>query len=538
MSVLKIFILSFFLIVSGAWSGENPYVLFRDIEQGMVELDMNVGDNLVKIERTRADIKLLFDRFNKFNDEFSLDLMEQVDRDEVLRGLQLTIMHRSVKTYLSLSAKIQTLASQTGITSEKVLKEYLKSDDAHKNRLAMSWIGLQLDNIEHFLGTYRKFFTNKKLRILMNSEDKSYEIKANQLKDFTSLLVSRGTEKNLLKSFERIEDFRGDLAVPAHLILSRTISMQIKDKVLKDTRKELKKNYGKDRWYKTGRFLLHHASGLFGNSAGAIKFRRGYLDKNQQLNSEILSELKPLDMITEKTPFILTDKFIPGNFGHNAIWLGTKEQLIDMGMWDHPSIKKLQPMIEIGYSIIETDRSGTHMKNIEKFMNVDDFAIMRLEGVTENREYFEEVYKVAIAQLGKTYDFNFDVETTDKLVCSELLYQSFGDVAWPTEKYLGRVTISPDNVASLILYANTPMDLQYYIKGEKDRSVLYKTEDDLANDLGFVKDEERSTLDEPFYKQPFKKCVDMLREGKKRKVCYTDYRSFEYKSPSFLLGIQ
>ena len=538
MSVLKIFILSFFLIVSGAWSGENPYVLFRDIEQGMVELDMNVGDNLVKIERTRADIKLLFDRFNKFNDEFSLDMMEQVDRDEVLRGLQLTIMHRSVKTYLSLSAKIQTLASQTGITSEKVLKEYLKSDDAHKNRLAMSWIGLQLDNIEHFLGTYRKFFTNKKLRILMNSEDKSYEIKANQLKDFTSLLVSRGTEKNLLKSFERIEDFRGDLAVPAHLILSRTISMQIKDKVLKDTRKELKKNYGKDRWYKTGRFLLHHASGLFGNSAGAIKFRRGYLDKNQQLNSEILSELKPLDMITEKTPFILTYKFIPGNFGHNAIWLGTKEQLIDMGMWDHPSIKKLQPMIEIGYSIIETDRSGTHMKNIEKFMNVDDFAIMRLEGVTENREYFEEVYKVAIAQLGKTYDFNFDVETTDKLVCSELLYQSFGDVAWPTEKYLGRVTISPDNVASLILYANTPMDLQYYIKGQKDRSVLYKTEDDLANDLGFVKDEERSTLDEPFYKQPFKKCVDMLREGKKRKVCYTDYRSFEYKSPSFLLGIQ
>ena len=140
--------------------------------------------------------------------------------------------------------------------------------------------------------------------------------------------------------------------------------------------------------------------------------------------------------------------------------------------------------------------------------------------------------------MGKTYDFNFDVETTDKLVCSELLYQSFGDVAWPTEKYLGRVTISPDNVASLILYANTPMDLQYYIKGEKDRSVLYKTEDDLANDLGFVKDEERSTLDEPFYKQPFKKCVDMLREGKKRKVCYTDYRSFEYKSPSFSLGIQ
>lgn len=538
MNLIKILIFNLFLLSSGAWSGENPYLLFREIEQGMIQLDMNVGDNVVKIERTRADLKLLFDRFNKFNNEFSHSLMDQVERDEVLRGLQLTVMHRSVKTYLNLSSKIQTLASQTGITSKKELKRFLKSDDEKKNILAISWLNLQLDNIENFLTTYRKYFKNKKLRVLMNAEDKSYQIKANQLKDFTSLLVSRGTEKNLLKSFKEVKDYRGDLASAAHQVLSRKVSLQIKERLLKSTRKELRKGYRKDRWYKTGRFLLHHASGMFGNAAGAIKFRRGYLDKNKQLNSEIISELKPLDMITEKTPFILTDKFIPGNFGHNAIWLGTKEQLVDMGMWDHPSIKKLQPMIEIGYSIIETDRSGTHLKNIAKFMNVDDFAIMRLDGVTEDKSYYEEVYKVAIAQLGKTYDFNFDVETTDKLVCSELLYQAFGDVSWPTEQYLGRVTISPDNVASLILYANTPMDLEYYIKGQEDRSVQYKTEEDLANDLGFVKDQERSTFDEAFYKQPYKKCVKVIRDGRKRKVCYTDYKHYEYQSPSFLLGFQ
>lgn len=537
MHTIKIFIFSLFLLSTGAWSGENPYLLFRELEQGMVQLDMNVGDNVVKIERTRADIKLLFNRFNKFNHEFSMTLVDQVEREEVLRGLQLTVMHRSVKTYLTLSSKLQTLASQTGISSKKELKKFLKSEDKKKNRLAMSWINLQLDNIEYFMSTYRQYFRNKKLRILMNAEDKSYQVKANQLKDFTSLLVSRGTEKNLLRSFKRVEDYRGDLAGTAHQLLSRKVTMSIKDRVLKSTRKELRKGYRKDRWFKTGRFLLHHASGLFGNAAGAIKFRRGYLDKNEQLNAEIVSELKPLDMITEKTPFILTDKFIPGNFGHNAIWLGTKEQLIDMGMWDHPSIKKLQPMIEIGYSIIETDRSGTHLKNIEKFMNVDDFAIMRLEGVTENKAYYEQVYQVAIAQLGKTYDFNFDVETTDKLVCSELLYQSFGDIAWPTEQYLGRVTISPDNVASLIVYANSPMDLEYYIKGQKDRSVQYKTEEDLANDLGFEKDEERSTFDEAFYKQPYKKCVKMLRDGKNRRVCYTAYKRFEYQAPAPLLGL-
>ncbi|MCO4793245.1 MAG: hypothetical protein KC493_06025 [Bacteriovoracaceae bacterium] len=535
---MKILLLSFLFLSSGAWCTDNPYLLFREIDQGVINLDMNVGDNIVKLERTRADINLLFNRFNQFNNKFTATLITQVENDEVLRGLQLTVLHRAVKTYLSLSSKVQTLASQTGIHSKKDLRKYLDSDDEQKNRLGLTWLNLQLDNINYFMNSYRGYFKVKKLRILMNAEDKSYQVKANQLKDFTSLLISRGTEKNLKRSFKKIKGYRGDLQASAHQLLKRKTSVEVREKLLKKTRKDLRKGYRKDRWFKTGRFLLHHASGLFGNSMGAIKFRRGFLDKNDNLNQEIISELKPLDMITEKTPFILTDKFIPGNFGHNAIWLGTKEQLIDMGMWEHPSIKKLQPMIEIGYSIIETDRSGTHLKNIDKFMNVDDFAIMRLDGVTDSRNYLEEVYKVAIAQLGKTYDFNFDVETTDKLVCSELLYQSFGDIAWPTEAYLGRTTISPDNVASLIMYSLGPLNLEYYIKGQEDRSVLYKTEEDLARDLGFRKNPELSTLDLPYYDQPYKKCVKVVRDGKKRRVCYTAYKHFKYERPNFLIGLQ
>lgn len=53
----------------------------------------------------------------------------------------------------------------------------------------------------------------------------------------------------------------------------------------------------------------------------------------------------------------------------------------------------------------------------------------------------------AFSQIGKDYDFNFDVETDKKIVCSEIVYTVFHDISWPTKKSLGRYTISPDNVA-------------------------------------------------------------------------------------------
>ena len=85
-------------------------------------------------------------------------------------------------------------------------------------------------------------------------------------------------------------------------------------------------------------------------------------------------------------------------------------------------------------------------------MDVDDVAILR-----PKKSGDDEVCVRAFRQLGKEYDFNFDVETIDKIVCSELVYQVFTDVKWPTEKALGRYTISPDNVA--VKAHNGPFEL-------------------------------------------------------------------------------
>ena len=56
----------------------------------------------------------------------------------------------------------------------------------------------------------------------------------------------------------------------------------------------------------------------------------------------LASQLKPLDILLEKTPFRITDKFIPGYYGHLAIWIGTEQDLREAGVWkDLPQLYKM-----------------------------------------------------------------------------------------------------------------------------------------------------------------------------------------------------
>jgi len=175
-----------------------------------------------------------------------------------------------------------------------------------------------------------------------------------------------------------------------------------------------------------------------------------------------------MDILLEKTPFRLTDKLIPGHFGHVAIWTGTKAELVGLGVWNDEHVKRYADQLvegvtsdssKEGHQIIEALRSGVQLSTLDHFMNIDDFAILRPIFQDKSRDRLtQQAVVMAFRQLGKKYDFNFDVNTTDKIVCSELAYVSFPSIDWPTQKTLGRYNISPDNVAQLA-WNNVPLQL-------------------------------------------------------------------------------
>ena len=191
----------------------------------------------------------------------------------------------------------------------------------------------------------------------------------------------------------------------------------------------------------------HVSSMIFGNAIGLVETRRGKLDGKADVLEKLGSALQPGDVLLEKTPFRLSDALIPGHWGHAAIWIGKEEEIRRLGIWDHPVVRPYQQRISAGRGVVEALRSGVTMNTLQHFMNIDDLAVLRHEALSDEKR--AEVVLHALRQVGKAYDFNFDVESTDRVVCSSLVYHAYGDVRWPSSRHVGRSTFSPDNVAAM-----------------------------------------------------------------------------------------
>ena len=193
-----------------------------------------------------------------------------------------------------------------------------------------------------------------------------------------------------------------------------------------------------------GEAAMGGASQGFGNAVGAVQFRRGKLYNDPVVEAALASVLQPGDILLEKTPFRLTDRFIPGHYGHVAIWLGSGAELRTI-LGEDPLLVPHQRSLDAGAGVCEALRDGVQLNPLAHFLDVDDVAVLRLGGMDATAR--AGILRRALRQLGKAYDFNFDVETADRIVCSEIVYQVFTSIDWPTSKSLGRATISPDQVA-------------------------------------------------------------------------------------------
>lgn len=233
--------------------------------------------------------------------------------------------------------------------------------------------------------------------------------------------------------------------------------------------------------------IANGASSTFGAVAGNIAWREGYLKNNTTLLERLNNELKPFDLLMEKKAYKFTDLTIPGHWGHVGVYMGTKEQLQALGLWDHPSIEPFKEEIAKGKNIFQVRRWGLVFDSLTDFVNLDEMAVLRVKGFTlKGRDSLSQTLQFLGEQIGKEYDFSFDAMTGETITCTEIVAFSYGEIAWPMEELLGRLTISPNDLAKLAFYTNSPLQTIMYVTGSQ-KGLHVKSEEDFGKTLGFVK---------------------------------------------------
>ena len=202
---------------------------------------------------------------------------------------------------------------------------------------------------------------------------------------------------------------------------------------------------------------------VWGFISDHLKWRQGHIGNNPEIKSLVESKLKPLDLVYEKRTFVLSNYTIPGHWGHVGIWLGTKAELIALGIWDQEYFKPFQKEVEAGRSIVEIRKHGINFQGLDTFLNLDEFAISRVNNLENVPSIFENIF----SQAEKKYDFKFDSRTADKITCSELITFSYGDIKWHETKTLFQMNLRPDDIAAMTLDEASGHELVLYLKGNK-----------------------------------------------------------------------
>ncbi len=410
---------------------------------------------------------------------FYRTIAQKMGGGEPLSGADLDTLNRGMVEHLAIRQQLLTLAhahecwpalgqaerQAAGMSEVQQLKGVM---------LSLSAALLLYDNYLLAIATYDD---NARLRRLLNAEDSGYRITMNALQKVSisyASIENRSKTRNAIRFYEKQrEEFAAEFKADhdfAYLDLlitsspSYNMTMKWSPLYVLSNRLDLFGEVTTDLLSQFANEGVNLFSMAFGNTLGLVEMRKGKLFGKESISREVAVQLQPGDILLEKTPFRLTDQFIPGHWGHAAIWIGREDELKALGIWDHPLVQPHQQQIRRGHGVVEALRSGVTMSALPHFLNVDDAAVLRQRGLGSQER--REIVLQALRQIGKEYDFNFDVESTDRIVCSELVYVSYTGQSWPTEKVLGRSTISPDNVARRALDQGPFELVLFYHDGE------------------------------------------------------------------------
>ena len=197
-----------------------------------------------------------------------------------------------------------------------------------------------------------------------------------------------------------------------------------------------------------------------------------YLVKGEDVR-QVINLIKPGDILVRGYINYLDGYFIPGFFSHAGLYLGevkeTDKVFVNEGQ--DGRFRNGEQMV------IHSMAEGVFMEDIINFCRCDFMVILRRnpdkESETGNKVTFEDVFKSALQNLGKDYDFKFDFSDFTKVSCTELVYtccQGFMDdydikIVERKVLFMKKRMITPDDLV------NSRLDIVWKSKSVTDKRI-------------------------------------------------------------------
>lgn len=158
--------------------------------------------------------------------------------------------------------------------------------------------------------------------------------------------------------------------------------------------------------------------------------------------AKITNDLKPGDVFITRHDDAMSNLFLPGFWPHGALYIGSPEARENMKL---PSVSDGYKHSADKVEFLESKKDGVLLRPIEETLQVDAFVVLRPKlPVSE----IETALTRALGHAGKLYDFIFDFSTSDRLVCTEVVYRAYhgiGPIQFGLSDKAGRKCLSAED---------------------------------------------------------------------------------------------
>jgi hypothetical protein len=218
---------------------------------------------------------------------------------------------------------------------------------------------------------------------------------------------------------------------------------------------------------------VYNAMAILGTFAANVKIWISPPHITQAQIQDLTQILQPGDLILERQNWYLSNGFLPGFWKHMALYVGSAEDLERRGLSVDPLVQphweRFRQSDRHGYQprVIEVVSAGVIFSPVEHTAAADDLAVLRPR-VSESRK--NAAIARAFSHYGKPYDFDFDFFSTDKLVCTELIFRAYDEplhgesVRFPLVRIMGRDTMPADEVVRMFAWERS-MDAEPAAQG-------------------------------------------------------------------------